>query len=192
MTKVMDTLRDFIDSAERSRKYPTNTAVALKNALKLFEAELNEEEALSLDTFKDHLDQIYHSVFEKNKNRMSVGSLATYKARVNRVLGDYEKYGSDPTKFATWSPAVKTRAPRRKLDESAQHPSGRDISMSFSNNEQYAPARTLPSGIMVIFPKTMDAQVSFGSFGEELKRLDGKGLNLAGDISGGEKTEDSN
>lgn len=105
-------LSTFIDSAVRSRKYPEGTGVALKVALNLFESELNEEERESLDVFKGNFDQIYRSVCQKNSTRFSMGSLATYKSRIQRVLQDYDKYGIDPTKMANWSP--KARAVRRK------------------------------------------------------------------------------
>src|SRR5579862_4026107 len=192
MTKnSINTLIDFVNSAERSRKYPPNTANAIKNALRLFEAELNEEEGASIDTFAGHLEQIYHGVFEKNKNRMSVGSLATYKTRINKVLADYRNYGSDPTKFNSWSPVIKARTLRKKAPTTPPVSSvGEDDSkVGSASNSSLAHPRTLPSGIVVIFPKNMDAQVSFGEFGEELRKLNEKGLRFAGEIGDGDETE---
>lgn len=43
---------------------------------------------------------------------------------------------------------------------------------------EYAPARTLPSGILIVFPKYLDAEVSFGGLGKELRSLDKKGLEI--------------
>jgi hypothetical protein len=192
---AMETLRDFISSAERSRKYPPNTAKAFNNALKLFEAVLNEEEAGSTEAFSERLDQIYHAVFEKNKNRMSVGSLATYKARVNRVLSDYESYGSDPTKFASWSPTIKPRAPRKsssvKTTAQNQDTASENFEVFGTATGSMAPPRTLPSGIVVIFPKNLDSHATFGDFGSELRALDVKAGQFTEDGSH-EEAEDSN
>lgn len=107
--KEFKELYDFIDRAVKSRKYPENTGMALKTSLKLFEAELNDEEKGSISEFSKNLNSIYQSVFAKNKN-FSASSLATYKSRVSKVLSDYEKYGIDPTKMANWSPKIITRA----------------------------------------------------------------------------------
>lgn len=112
MEKDTTALGDFIDSAVRSRKYPENTAMGLRAALKLFEAELNDEEKASIRLFTDRLEQIYSSVCAKNQLKFSAASLATYKSRVVKVLTDYQKYGVDPTKMANWSPKVITRTKR--------------------------------------------------------------------------------
>jgi hypothetical protein len=107
-------LYDFVESAIRSRKYPPATASALKTALKLFEAELKPEEAASLDLFIQHFEQIYRDVCTKNSQRYSASSLSVYKSRVLKVIGDYTKYGIDPTKMAGWSPRVIVRGPKSK------------------------------------------------------------------------------
>src|SRR3989344_23344 len=113
MKKIQD-LYDFIDRAIKSRKYPKNTGMALKSALKLFEAGLNEEERGSIDEFKKNLEQIYQSVFSKHKD-FSAASLATYKSRVIKALSDYEKYGIDPTKMANWSPKIIRRSKKQDI-----------------------------------------------------------------------------
>ena len=107
-TTKFEVLYDFINRAVKSRKYVESNASGLRVALKLFEAELNEEELNSLDVFKKNIEQIYQNVFSKNKN-FSAGSLATYKSRILKVLADYEKYGLDATKMANWSPKIVTR-----------------------------------------------------------------------------------
>lgn len=107
MSSVTKELLDFIDTAERNRKYPLGTAAGRRSALRLFEVELNDEEKESLDTFKKNLDQIYQNVFNKNKSNMSAGSLATYKMRLESLIKDYEKYGQDPTKLANWNRPVR-------------------------------------------------------------------------------------
>lgn len=112
MKKIQD-IYDFIDRAERSRKYPPNTAGGIRAALKLFDAELNDEERSSLDKFEENLEQIYQMVFSRNKN-FSASSLATYKSRVQKVLSDYRKYGIDPTKMNGWSPKIVSRQRKEK------------------------------------------------------------------------------
>lgn len=109
------TLYEFIDRALKNRKYAPNTALGLKAALKLFEAEIHDEERDSVQKFKDNLEEIYHAVASKNKN-VSADSLLTYKYRVVRVIGDYEKYGVDPTKMSTWT---KKTVVRQKKSESS-------------------------------------------------------------------------
>ncbi|MFA6158346.1 MAG: hypothetical protein WC763_01845 [Candidatus Paceibacterota bacterium] len=116
-TKKFLDLYEFIDRAVRSRKYPESTAQGLRAALKLFEAELNEDETASLDVFRQNIEQIYQSVATNNGKQYSAGSLATYKSRIVKVLGDYEKYGIDPTKMASWSPKLITRSPKKQEEK---------------------------------------------------------------------------
>jgi hypothetical protein len=176
-------LHDFINVAVNGRKYPENTAHGLKSALKLFEAELTAEEASSLELFRSNLPQIYNSVYGKNKLKYSPNSLLTYKKRVSKLLGDYEKYGTDPTKMANWNPKTIQRAPRHASQASratTSEPSRAQTDYE-SLGVDMAPPRTLPSGVVVIFPKSLDVSVSFGEFGNELKQLDQKAVKLKGD-----------
>jgi hypothetical protein len=112
MEKNMSVLYAFIESAVKSRKYPESTANGLRAALKLFDAELSAEERGSISLFMERFDQIYASVCSKNQLKFSAASLATYKSRVIKVMTDYQKYGVDPTKMASWSPKVVSRAKR--------------------------------------------------------------------------------
>ena len=115
MSTVVKLLLEFIDTAEKNRKYPSGTALGRRAAIRLFESELNDEERESLDTFKAHFDQIYQNVVNKNKSKMRVESLVTYKNRVNALINDYEKYGVDPVKMANWN------RPLRKTSGKSQH-----------------------------------------------------------------------
>lgn len=117
MEKTLRSLYEFVERAQKSRKYPENTAQGLKVALKLFESVTNEEEKSSLDLFKKNLDQIYHDVTVKNGKDFSASTLSVYKSRVEKVIRDYEKYGIDPTKMASWSPKVVKRKPRKKMEK---------------------------------------------------------------------------
>ncbi len=110
-------LFEFIDRAVRSRKYPVATAQGLKVALNLFVGVLNEEEKESMEVFKKNIEQIYSDVSTKHGSAYSAASLAAYKSRVLKVMSDYEKYGVDPTKMATWSPKIVKRGPRKKVAE---------------------------------------------------------------------------
>lgn len=107
MSDTIKTLSEFIAAAEKSRKYPTNSAYGMKAALKLFEPELKDQEKESVDVFQKRFEQIYQSVFAKNKARMSIASLETYKRRLVSLLRDYEKYGMDPSKMASWTRPIR-------------------------------------------------------------------------------------
>ncbi|MFA5022165.1 MAG: hypothetical protein WC508_03740 [Patescibacteria group bacterium] len=110
-----ESLYKFIESATKSRKYAENTASGLKAALKLFEAEINDDERESVEKFKNNLEQIYHNVFSKNSSKLSAASLATYKGRVMKVIDDFEEYGQDPAKMANWNPSRRIRSQNQTL-----------------------------------------------------------------------------
>ena len=101
MHKFKD-LYEFIDFAKGNRKYPENTANGLKSALKIFEKELNMDELNSVDLVEDNIEEIFINVVSKNKNK-NIGSLNTYKARVLKVIKDYQKYGANPSKIQGWA-----------------------------------------------------------------------------------------
>ena len=140
MSKNIQDLFEFIERAEKNRKYPTATASGLKAALRLFEVELNEEEKNSVDLFKKNLEQIYHSVTVKNGKSMSSGSLVTYKSRINKIISHFEKYGIDPTKMVNWNPKVITRkqqtkkGPRNTENQNEQEPGTSNSSIASNDN----------------------------------------------------------
>lgn len=107
----IQSLHAFVEAAEISRKYPSNTAAALRSALRLFEQELNETERVSVDQFSKNLDKIYRQVVNRNQQKMTAESMDTYLRRIKNLLSDYEKYGVDPTRMAEWDrPTRKIRA----------------------------------------------------------------------------------
>lgn len=110
-------LKEFIAYAENNRKYAKQTAKGKRVALKLFEAELNEDEAQSLDLFHDRLEKIYQAVHQRNKTTIKASSLAIYKSRVQGLLKDYKKYGSDPNALNSWD---TTRKHEPKVKRSAK------------------------------------------------------------------------
>lgn len=120
---TIQVLQDFVNTAETNRKYPANSVYGYKAALKLFAPELNQQEAESLDLFKDRFEQIYQSVFNKNKAKITGASLETYKRRLKGLLNDYEKYANDPAKMAQWNRA-RGRGPSKNnggIDESKKN-----------------------------------------------------------------------
>lgn len=109
MATKFTALYDFIEVAEKSRKYPKSTAKGLKVALRVFEEQLQEEEKNSLTLFMERFEPIYQTVFTHNGTRFSAGSMSVYKSRVLKVVRDYQRYGVDPTKIASWNPPVVVR-----------------------------------------------------------------------------------
>jgi len=105
MNKFND-LYDFIDFAQGNRKYPVNTANGLKSALKVFEKELNLDELNSIGLIEDNIDEIFINTVTNNKDK-NIGSLNTYKARLLKVINDYQRYGIDPSKMQSWSVSHK-------------------------------------------------------------------------------------
>lgn len=141
MKDTMVTIREFVEAATRSRKYPENTARAIRVALKLFEAELKDDEKTSIEMFQKNLDQIYQAVFEKNKTKYSAGSLNTYRKRVSKVLGDYFTYGTDPAKLNSWSPTLRKTTPGVAKDEAVKTKKTTKIEEDPGNGEGYTGAR---------------------------------------------------
>lgn len=130
-------LRDFVDLAEKNRKYAKGTAQGRRVALKMFEPELNEDESKSLDLFEQRFDSIYKSVFQKNKTKISTTSWETYRKRIRALIKDYKLYGIDPGAFNAWDSTRKVE-PRKK--KAPQMPSGRSyknfIEAEVVNNDE--------------------------------------------------------
>ena len=98
---VISELIDFVNRAEQIGNYPVNTAGGHKAALRVVSQVLTDEESTSIDTFREHLEQIFQRVFNKNK-KISPGSLHVYQRRINSVMSDYENYGRTPQAMAAW------------------------------------------------------------------------------------------
>lgn len=114
--KVVTELVEFIDAAERMGNYPTNTAGGIKAAIRKVSSILTDEEAVSLDTFRNHLESIFQRVFNKSKSSkspVSAISLKVYRTRINTVLSDYEQYGRNHEAMASWKRRVRTATSRR-------------------------------------------------------------------------------
>ncbi len=141
MEKGINELYDFIDRALKNRKYPPATGQALKAALKAFDTELTDEERQSIKTFKDNIDHIASTIYnKKGASSVSAASLSTYKSRALKVIADYEKYGTDPVKMTSWvppKPVLRKKKVSRKTEESS--------SDSPSNNDDLI--QNVPSGM---------------------------------------------
>lgn len=124
MDIVINELKDFINTAERDRKYASNTATGYRVALGLFEKELNEKERESLQTLKENLDAIYQNVYRSNKTKFKSKSLEDYKNRVRKVIRDFEAFGNDPSKMASWNPSKpkSTGTSKAKIDNQSELP----------------------------------------------------------------------
>jgi len=133
MNKFSD-LYDFIDFAKGNRKYPENTANGLKSALKIFEKELNLDELNSIGLIEDNIDEIFINTVTNNKDK-NIGSLNTYKARLLKVINDYQRYGIDPSKMQGWS-ALHKNIPHKliKKDTSDKKPDKPQTALSDTTN----------------------------------------------------------
>lgn len=121
-------LYEFIDIAERNRKYAPNTAHGRRAALRIFEKELHPEEISSLELVANNLDDIYRNVVSRNKDAFSLSSLSTYKSRFLKVLDEYQRYGSDPDLLQSWQVRLRNthRTPKDKvLDKVKDTPSSK-------------------------------------------------------------------
>jgi len=179
-------LVEYLDNIVTKGKATSGAIVPLKTAFtKVMEAvDGGEWPQTQVDSI--NVEDYVNRFANLTRGAYTEASIVAYKSRMNRVINWYKKFMAQPG----WMPVIQTRTPKKKPNNQVDSSHAAD-SASFpgvSTNEAYAPARTLPSGIMVVFPKHMDAQVSFGSFGEELRNLDKKGMEFA---VGGERSEES-
>ncbi len=121
-------LYEFIDLAQKNRKYPINTAQGRKASLKLFETVLHADELESLSLIEDRMKEIFLSLISSHKDRFSIQSLNTYKGRFLKVIQDYKKYGIDAQSIAKWE--IKTR--RNKIKD-GKIDSKKDENLSISS-----------------------------------------------------------
>jgi len=130
MNKFSD-LYEFIDFAKGNRKYPENTANGLKSSLKIFEKELNLDELNSVNLVEDNIEEIFINVVAKNKDK-NIGSLNTYKARLLKVINDYQRYGINPSKIQGWDikPHSFAKSKTFKKDTQDKEPDKPQISLS--------------------------------------------------------------
>lgn len=142
MSTIIENLTEFVDAAERNRKYPAGTAAGRRSALRLFEPELTDEEKESLDTLKEHLEQIFQNVFNKNKSKMTAASLTTYKRRLLSLISDYERHGTDPNKMASWNRTIRKVATgvlksKGKIDANHPHDIGETVLVKSSEVSRF-------------------------------------------------------
>lgn len=106
---MLEKIIEFISIAQKNRKYASNTASGFKSALKLFEPQLNDQEREDISVFKNNLDKICQEVYAVNKSKFSAATINEYKRRLAKLLADYESYGIDPSKMASWNPVTRIR-----------------------------------------------------------------------------------
>lgn len=156
LTNNLQGLYDFIDKAETNRNYPPNVATNFKTPLNLVEKELTEEEKNSIDLLKKNLDQIINTIYSKSGNKLSASSLEIYKRRMKNLIEDYENYGKDPSKMATWNRKTLIRKPKERKVVIKENviDSPADFSPSFESSEFQAADLVLSSGrARIIVPK---------------------------------------
>lgn len=102
MSDEFSKLYDFVELAEKNRKYPTNTAHGRRAALKLFDTVLHADERESLDLIQERIDEIFLSLITKHKQSFSVQSLTTYKGRFLNLIKDYQRFGKKPDSLTAW------------------------------------------------------------------------------------------
>ena len=106
----MNTFKDlyeFINLAQKNRKYPNNTAQGKRASLKLFETVLHPDELESLELVEERMKEIYLSLISKHKDDFSIQSLNTYKGRLLKTIHDYKKYGANPETLDQWEAKVR-------------------------------------------------------------------------------------
>lgn len=103
MDHNIKSLYDFIDLAQKNRKYLPNVATNFRTPLRLIEQELSDEEKGSIKLIKEHLEEVFNLIYSRSTNKLSASSLETYKKRIRILINDYEKYGKDASKMASWN-----------------------------------------------------------------------------------------
>lgn len=111
---VVDSLMEFINVAQRNRVYAANTATGYRVALNLILPELTEEERETISTLKERLDKIFQSVYNKNKTKYSADTFRIYQRRIERLINEYEEYGTDPMKMASWNKKSRVSMQNKK------------------------------------------------------------------------------
>ncbi len=115
---AVNKLYEFVNLAEKNRKYPSNTAHGRRAALKLFDTALNADERDSLELIEQRMDEIYLSLISKHKDTFSIQSLNTYKGRFIKLVQEYKRYGTDPDAITKWDAKQRTYTVHEDKDTS--------------------------------------------------------------------------
>ena len=122
---MIQNLYDFIDLAERNKKYLHNTARGMRTTLKIVENVITEQEKESLDLLQSHLDAVFRRMYENDPKHLSVASLGVYKRRMKALLHDYKRFGNDSTKIESWKPKKLSPKPVDNLSQKRGGEAGR-------------------------------------------------------------------
>lgn len=116
---IFSKLYDFIDLAQKNRKYPPNTAHGKRAAAKIFDTVVTVDERQSLKLIEERMEEIYLSLISKYKDSFSIKSLHTYKGRFLKVIQDYRRYGKEPDAMVHWE-AKHRKYTIRNMKDSAK------------------------------------------------------------------------
>lgn len=117
MQEEFSKLYEFVNLADKNRKYSANTAHGRRAALKLFETVLHPDERQSLDLIKERIEEIYLSLISQHKDSFSIQSLNTYKGRFIKVLEDYQQYGATPNAIISWQVKQRKHASQDRIKD---------------------------------------------------------------------------
>ena len=145
-SQVINSLRDFIQKAEKAGKYPHNSAVGFLTAVNLVEEGLLPDEPDEPKYISEHLEEIYHR--QMDKLNLSAASVQTYIARVKRALSDYQQYGLDAKAFYAWKPRILQRPSRSRAKEN--HSESREDSAQTEVARMSPPAASSESGLRTL------------------------------------------
>lgn len=120
-------LFEFIDLAEKNRKYPANTAQGKRAALKLYETVITADERKSLSLIEERIKEIHLNLISKYKETFNIQSLNTYRGRFLQTVKDYKRYGRHPEAIAQWE--TKNRTYTVKNAKSHEKDTAKDTSL---------------------------------------------------------------
>lgn len=117
--KIIDELHNFIELAEKNRKYAPNTALGFKASLKRLETVLNEDESISLPLLEERFPQIMNAFYNKHKDDVSLSSMNVYQRRIKKVISDFKNWGSNFQNWGGWNIASTTPLKSRNEKKSS-------------------------------------------------------------------------
>ena len=144
--QMVGQLKEFIRKAEKLGKYPSNTAIGMLSALKIVADGLTDDEPSDMGYITEHLDEIFHR--QLNRLNLSSASFHAYISRVQRIIGDFEKYGQDTRAFHAWKPkkvqrVVKNRTAPSDQSEDLSAISSGPLHSQIASSQQNIGTRTL-------------------------------------------------
>jgi len=87
-------LMEFLEYVENHGLWKANTAVGYRSAASKVAGDLTEQEAD--DVRQIDLDLLFQRFMNRNRVKVSPGTLATYKQRLQKAIGEFQRYREDP------------------------------------------------------------------------------------------------